>query len=211
MRTKKMVLAWFHIFLKSPMLEKPISCLRKLVSFQIVFNKQAQQIENTKVFCKTLKCFARNTVLPQTLLCLAIRLTIVITYLHTVMQIVRKMISAHISRPLCHCWRCRHRCHGCLIAAAIAADIAAVTIAAATATATAAAVSTATTMSTVIAAAFWLIVVCPCAASATATIACPRPCCCWLPTQLSLWPRRQTAAPCSFRHNHCLCVYHCFP
>ena len=69
-------------------------------------------------------------------------------------------------------------CHGCRIAADIAADIAAV--AAAAATATAAAVSTATTVSAVIAAAFWLIVVCPHAASATATVACPRCCRCWL-------------------------------
>ena len=33
-QTKKMVLAQFHIFLKSPMLEKSISFLQKLVSFR---------------------------------------------------------------------------------------------------------------------------------------------------------------------------------
>jgi hypothetical protein len=87
-------------------------------------------------------------------------------------------------------------CHGCRIAADIAADIAAVAVAAATATA--AAVSAATTVSAVIAAAFWLIVVCPRAASATATVACPRPrrCRCWLRTPLPLVPQPQTAAPC---------------
>ena len=76
----------------------------------------------------------------------------------------------------------------------------------AAATATAAAVSAATTVSAIIAAAFWLIVVCPRAASATATVACPCRCRCWLPAQLSLSLslRPQTTAPCSFRHNCCL-------
>jgi hypothetical protein len=46
-RTKKMLLARFHIFLKSPMLEKPISFLRKLVSFQKCF----QQIAPTDWGC----------------------------------------------------------------------------------------------------------------------------------------------------------------
>jgi hypothetical protein len=46
-----------------------------------------------------------------------------------------------------------------------------------------------------------LIVVCPCAASASATVACPHACRCWLPAPLPLLSRPQTAAPCSFRHN----------
>jgi len=37
----------FHIFLKSAMLEKHISFLRKLVTFRKFFQKIAQQIENT--------------------------------------------------------------------------------------------------------------------------------------------------------------------
>ena len=107
-----------------------------------------------------------------------------------------------MSSPLCLC-HCRHRCHGCRVAAAIAA------VAIAAATATAAAVSAATVFAA-IATAFWLIVVCPCASSASATVACPRRCCRWLPTPLPLSVRPQTAASCSFRHNHCLCFYHCF-
>ena len=83
------------------------------------------------------------------------------------------MTSAHIGCPLCHCWCCRHCCHGCRVVVAIAAAIAA--IATATATATAVAVSTATTVSPVIAAAFWLIVVCPRAASAAPTVGLPPP------------------------------------
>jgi hypothetical protein len=46
-----------------------------------------------------------------------------------------------------------------------------------------------------------LIVVCPCAASASATVACPRRCRRWLSTPLPLSTRPQTAAPCSFRRN----------
>jgi hypothetical protein len=46
-----------------------------------------------------------------------------------------------------------------------------------------------------------LIVVCPCAASALATIACPRRCRRWLSTPLPLSPQPQTAAPCSCRRN----------
>ena len=168
------------------------------------------------MFCKTLNCFAKqNTKVfcHKTLTCFVIRLTIGITSVRTVMQIVRMMISAHIDPPLCHCQRCHHRCHGCRIVADIAADNAslAITTATATATATAAAVSAATTVSADIAAAFWLIVVYPRAASAIATVACPRHCRFWLPLQLSLWLWPQTAAPFSFRRNHCLCVYHCFP
>jgi hypothetical protein len=50
----------------------------------------------------------------------------------------------------------------------------------AAATATAAAISAATsTISAAIATAFWLIDVCPCAASALATVACPRRCRRW--------------------------------
>ena len=94
------------------------------------------------------------------------------------------------------CWRRHHRCHGCCLVATIAT----VTIAAATATAAAISAIT-STISAAIATAFWLIVVCPCAASASATVACPHACRCWLPAPLPLlsWP--QTAAPCSFRHN----------
>ncbi len=62
-----------------------------------------------------------------------------------------------------------------------------------------------------IATTYWLIVVCPCAASVSAPIACPRHCRCWLSTQLSLSTRPQTAAPCSFRHNCCLCFNRCSP
>jgi hypothetical protein len=40
--------------------------------------------------------------------------------------------------------------------------------------------------------------------SASATVACPRRCHCWLLTPLPLMPRLQTTAPCSFRHDRCL-------
>ena len=91
--------------------------------------------------------------------------------------IVRKIISAHIGRPLSHCWRCHHHFHGCCIATDVAATIVAVTIAAAAVTATAAAVSAATTtVSAGIVTTFWLIIVCPCAASAFATVSCPHCC-----------------------------------
>ena len=56
-------------------------------------------------------------------------------------------------------------------------------------------ISAVTTVYSVIDATFWLMFVCPHAASATATIACPRCCCCWLLTQLALLLRPQTAAP----------------
>jgi len=65
-----MVLAQFHIFLKSPMLEIPISFLRKLVSFP-------PQVENTNVFCKTQMCFANQNTKEfwiKTLLYFAMRL-----------------------------------------------------------------------------------------------------------------------------------------
>jgi len=107
------------------------------------------------------------------------------------------MTSTHIGRPLATVgtilalpsplpWlpRCRRHCHGCRVVATIA--IATVTIA--TATAMAAAISAAT--STISAAIF-----CPHAASAFATVACPRRCRCWLSTPLPLSPRPQTAAP----------------
>ncbi len=92
------------------------------------------------------------------------------------------------------CWRRRHRCHDCIVVATIA------TVAIAAATATAAAISAATsTISAAIATAFWLIVVCPCAAyaMASATVACPRRYRRWLLTPLSLLPQPQTAVPCS--------------
>ena len=95
------------------------------------------------------------------------------------------------------CWRPRHHgCHGCRVVAAIAA------VAIAAPTAMAAAVSAATsTDSAAIANAFWLIVACPFAASASATIACPHACRCWLPTPLPMSSPPQTAAPCSFPRN----------
>ena len=112
-QTKKMVLAQFHIFLKSPMLEKSISFLQKLVSFRKCIQqtgptywKHLSVLQNTKVFCH------------KTLVCFFISLAIVITSARTVIQIVLwKMTSVHIDRPLCHCQRCHHRCHGCRIAA----------------------------------------------------------------------------------------------
>ena len=140
--------------------------------------------QNTYVFChKTLYCFA-------------IRLTIVITTsVRTVLQIIvsntKDDLRPHrpphlpLSPPY---WRRRHRCHGCHVVAAIAIA----------------------TVSSVIAAAFWLIVF-PRAASATAAIACPRRCRCWLPTQLPLLQRPQTAARCYFLHNRCLSFNRCSP
>ena len=123
------------------------------MSFRKRINKQAQQIENTKVFCNTLYCFA-------------ICLSIVITSVHTVMQIiVRKMISTPHRLPplslLAQCWRRRHHCNGCHVAAAIAAIV----IAAATCHCHSSAANSAATISAAIATTFWLIVVCPCAAS----------------------------------------------
>ena len=85
------------------------------------------------------------------------------------------MTSAHIGRPLCHRRRHvgHHRCHGCHVVAAISA------VAIADATATDPNISAVTsTVSAAIATAFWLIVVCPCAASALATVACPHACRC---------------------------------
>ena len=57
------------------------------------------------------------------------------------------------------------------------------------------------TISAAIATAFWLIVVYPCAASASATVAFPHVCRIWLPMPMPLLPRPQTTAPCSFRRN----------
>ena len=103
------------------------------------------------------------------------------------------------------CWRHRHLCHGCHVDTAIAA------IAIAAASAMAAAISVVTrTVSAAIASTVWLIVVCPCAASDLATVACPRACRCWLPTPLPLSSRPQTAAPCSFRRNRVMFkILHC--
>ena len=101
--------------------------------------------------------------------------------------IVKKMTSTpHWLPPLsllAPCWRHRHRCHGChgchgcRVAVAIAA-----------AAATSAAFSAAT-VSAAIATAFWLIAVCPCAASL-------------LPPLL---PAPAIAAVGCRRHHHCRC------
>jgi len=135
-------------------------------------------------------------------MCFAIHLTIVITSLPTVVQIIvstKDDLHPHWPPPLplsVSCWRRRHCCHGCRIVAAIAA------VAIAAATATAATISAViSTISDAIATAFWLIIVSLCAASASATIAWPCACRCWLPTPLPLPSRPQTAAPCSFRRN----------
>jgi hypothetical protein len=168
-----------------------------------------------KVFCfgKTRLKFICWACSRKTLLCFGIRLTIiVIASVHTIRPYCYAnnsktkdylrphwpsvAPSATIGAMLTPCWRRRHRCLGCRVVATIA------TVAAAAATATAAAISAATsTVSAAIATAFWLIVVCPCAASASATVACPRRCCRWLSTPLPLSPHLQTAAPCSFCRN----------
>jgi hypothetical protein len=104
------------------------------------------------------------------------------------------MTSALIGRPLGHCWR-----H---VGAAVTATMAAALSPPfqrrhCRCNATAAVISTATsTVSAAIATAFWLIDVCPRAASATATVACPHRCRCWLRTPLPLAPWPHTTAPC---------------
>jgi hypothetical protein len=184
-----------------------------------VFEQHAQQIETLlkviwqfktllKVFCfgKTLLKFIIWACSRKTLLCFGIHLTIFITSVPYVTYCYAQIIVStkddlHPHRPpplplSAPCWRRRHRCHGRRIVAAIAA----VTISAATAMA--AAVSAATrTNSAAIAIAFWLIDVCPFAASASATVACARTCRCCLPTPLALSSHPQTAAPCSFHRN----------
>jgi len=121
---------------------------------------------------------------------------------------LRKMTSnPHRPLPLslsAPFWQCRHRCHGCRIAAAIAA-----------ATAMAAAISAAI-VSAAIATAFWLIVVCPCTASlllpplpapAVTAVGCRRRCHCYRACKLvPLAPSAATSASC-FYH----CFYHCSP
>ena len=128
------------------------------------------------------------------------------TYILTILS-TKDDLRPHRPPPLplsAPSWRRRHCCHGCHVVAAIAA------IAIAAATATAAAIFAATsTVSADIATTFWLIVVRPCAASASTTIACPRRCRCWLLMPLPLLPQPQTTAPCSFRRNHCLCFNNC--
>ena len=84
-RTKKMVLAQFHIFLKSPMLEKPISFLREISVLPKVY------LTNRPHRLKTQMCFADQSTKVfwiKTLLHFAIRLTIVFTSARTVMQIM---------------------------------------------------------------------------------------------------------------------------
>ena len=97
-------------------------------------------------------------------MCFAIvRLAIIgITYLCTVMQIIvstKDDLRPHRPPPLpllALCWRRRHCCHGCRVAAVIAA----VTIAAATATAAAISAIT-SSVSVAIATTFWLIACLP--------------------------------------------------
>jgi hypothetical protein len=76
----------FHVLLtlNEPLLQRsrprgPLGLSLTTSPSENVFNKQAQQIENTKVFYKTLKCFAKqNTQVfcHKTLWCFAIRLPI---------------------------------------------------------------------------------------------------------------------------------------
>ena len=155
-----------------------------------MFNKQAEQIENTKVFCKTLKCFAKqNTKVfcHKALYCFAIRLTIVITSVRTLMQISNAKDDLHPHRPpplplSVPYWHRRHRWHGCRVVATIA------TVAIAAATATAATVSAATSNMS----ACFLVDCLPSRCFCYRRRCLPRRCRCWLPTQLSLLPRPQT-------------------
>ena len=102
--------------------------------------------------------------------------------------------TPHRVPPLSLLASCWHRCH-CFHGGRFAAAIAAVSAA---------------TVSTAIATIFWFIDVSPCTSSASTTVACPRCWCCWLKMPLQLSPQPQTAAPCSFCRNRCLCFYHCF-
>ncbi len=155
-----------------------------------------------KVFCfrKTLLKFICWACSGKTLLCFAMLLTIAITSVPYIPYCYAQIILStkddlrpHRLPPLplsVPCWHRHHRCHGCRVVATIA------TVAIAAATATAAVISaTTSTVSAAIATVFWLIVLCPCAASASATVACPRRCHRWLSTPLPLSPRPQTAAP----------------
>ena len=167
-----------------------------------VCHKQAQQIENT--FESVLAI--QNTFLIFFLLGLFMQNTFVfchmpnncftsvpyIPYCYANIIIVSNLyddLHPHHPPPqplplLGPCWHRHHRCHCWCIVTTIA-TIATVAIAAPTATA--AAISAATsTISAAIATAFWLIVVCPCAASALATVACPHRCHRWLLTPLPL-------------------------
>jgi len=101
------------------------------------------------------------------------------------------MTSAHIDCPLCHCWR-----HiGAVVTAAMGAVLSPPLLPSPLP------LPLSRLPLSPLPATFWLIFVCPCAASASATIACPRACRCWLPTPLPLLSRPLTAAPCSFSCN----------
>ena len=173
-----------------------------------VFNKQAQQIENTFEIVLAIQntfeiyllgLFTQNTFVFWHTPNNCYRICTIRTLLLSNNSKTKDDLRPHWPPPLplsAPCWRRRHRCHGCRVVATIA------TVAIAAATATAAAISAATsTVSAAIATAFWLIVVCPFAASALATVACPCRCRHWLSTPLPLSPLPQTAAPCSFRRN----------
>ncbi len=160
------------LFFKSPMLEKPISFLRKLVSFRKCFQQIAPTdwkhvlfFQNTIVFSKHFlfrqntfqKCF--ESILPQNTFVFCHKPNncyhIICKY-PTVMQIkviTKDDLRPHRPPPLplsAPCWRRHHRCHGCRIVDAIAVD------AIAAATAVAAAISAVTsTVSAAIATAFW--------------------------------------------------------
>ena len=101
---QKKILARSHIFLKSPLLETPISFLRKLLSFRKWFQQIiAPTIEKTFCFFKTLsfwqntfqKCFESVLLQQNTkLLCFAICLTIVITSVRTLL-VYYYLMSSH--------------------------------------------------------------------------------------------------------------------
>ena len=183
------------------MLEKPISFLRKLVTFR-------KCIKQTGPTDRKHKCFLQNTnVFCQSKhICVLNQNTFVFchtpdncyhscTYCHAnnIKYYTKDDLHPHWPPPLplsAPCWRHCHRCYGCCVVATIAA------IAIAAATTTAAAVFAPTsTVSAAIATAFWLIYVCPCAACASATVAFTRACRWWLLMPLPLSSRPQTAAP----------------
>jgi hypothetical protein len=139
-----MVLARFHIFLKSPM-------WRSLLIFEKISVLSKVYSTNRPHRLKTQMCFAKhNCVLPiKTQKCFESKHFVFchtpdncFASIRTVMQIIvsntKDDLRPHRPPPLplsAPCWRRRHHCHGCRVVAAIAA------VAIATATATAAAVS----------------------------------------------------------------------
>ena len=78
------------------MLEKPISFLRKLVSFRKCFH-QIAKCQNTFCFGKTLFKSVLKVFCPKTLLCFAIHLTIVITSVRTLLLYYHYIENRHIS------------------------------------------------------------------------------------------------------------------